>query len=80
MRVKKIIKLINSERVGYRLSGGKACEDTSFNQCTELDFATCAVNSYDLCTKDHAACYNNGYDYCETLRDTDACIGSYDYN
>lgn len=81
MRVKKFIKLINSERVSAKLVPGKACSsDTSFNDCNVWDKAECTVNSYDVCQKDLAACYNQGYDYCTTTYDTDACIGSYDYN
>ena len=80
MRVKKFIKLINSERTNSRLVSGMACVGTSTDICSREDNATCTVNSYDVCTKDQAACFNNGYDYCTTLYDTDACGGSYDYN
>ena len=81
MRVKKYIKLINNERVNAKLMSEKACSsDTTFNDCSVWDKAECAVNSYDVCQKDLAACYNKGYDYCNTQYDTDACIGSYDYN
>lgn len=81
MNVKKIIRLINNERTGFKNFSGKACEDTSFNRCQVLDAATCTVNSYDVCTKDYAACYNKGYDFCDTTTiDYDACVGSYDYD
>lgn len=80
MRVKRFIRLINSERINVKLASSKACDITSEDKCTELDTADCTINSYDVCTKDLAACYNKGYDYCSTLYDTDACIGSYDYN
>lgn len=80
MRAKKFIKLINSERVNSKLVPSKACDAMSQDECTYLDNAHCAVNSYDVCEKDLAACYNKGYDYCTTTYDTDACIGSYDYN
>lgn len=80
MRVKKFIKLINSERICTKLVSSKACDSLSMDDCTELDKAECTVNSYDVCTKDLAACYNKGYDFCEINYDTDACIGSYDYN
>lgn len=81
MRSKRIIKLINNERVNYKLMSAKACtEDVSTNDCSVFDNAQCAVNSYDVCNKDLAGCYNHGYDYCSTPYDTDACINSHDYN
>ena len=81
MRTKKLIKLINSERINSNIVSNKACEDYSTNICTAKDYATCVVNSYDVCSKDHAACFNNSYDYCNTYRDTDLCSdGSHDYN
>lgn len=81
MRVIKVIKLINNERVNANLVSSKACDTTSEDTCYQLDNAMCTINSYDVCTKDLAACYNKGYDYCTpTVDDTDACIGSYDYN
>lgn len=81
MKVKKFITLINNERCNTKFVSEKACtQDISNNHCEYEDHAICAVNSYDICMKDHAACYNHGYDYCNTFRDTDACIGSYDYN
>lgn len=81
MRVKKFIKLINSERTNSKLASSTACVGTSTDICSEnVDIAHCSINSYDVCQKDLAACYNNGYDFCNTQYDTDACIGSYDYN
>ena len=82
MRVKKLIKLINSERIHRNIVSEKAtdCSGYSTDICNVRDFATCTVNSYDVCGKDYAGCYNNSYDYC-SYKDTDACgSNGYDYN
>ena len=64
MRVKKFIKLINSERTNSRLASSVACVGTSTDICQKyVDAAECSINSYDVCQKDLAGCYNNGYDY-----------------
>lgn len=74
MSVKKLIKLINSERVDRGVVSRKAdeCIGLSSDFCRLEDHATCTVNSYDVCGKDYAGCYNYSYDYCENV-DNFAC-------
>ena len=72
---KKMIKLINSERVNTKVTSQKAigCDLGSFDVCSVKDLAGCTVNSYDNCGKDYAVCYNNSYDLCYT-EDKIACF------
>ena len=73
--------LINNERLEVNITSSKACTVVSTDTCYQIDKAHCSINSYDVCTKDFAACYDKGYDFCTpTVDDTDACIDSYDYN
>lgn len=75
MRANKLIKLINNERNDRRVVSAKAlnCTGQSTDTCTTgKDYATCTVNSYDVCGKDYAGCYNYSYDYCE-YEDNFAC-------
>ena len=75
---KKMIKMINNERVNAKLTSQKACDADSYDVCTYQDEAACAVNSYDKCGKDFALCYSNSYDLCNGT-DLDACInGTHD--
>ncbi len=77
LKMKKIIKLINNERLDAKIESSKACVSTSHDVCNSsaYDKAECSTYSYDQCGKDYAACYNYGYDLC-TVTDTDACSGS----
>lgn len=78
--MKKMIKLINSERINAKIESSKACASTSYDECSNVDEAHCSQYSYDRCGKDYAACYNNSYDYC-TGTDIDLCNGTIeDYN
>ena len=83
MRVKKLVKLINNERNERNVVPAKAfdCAAPSYDRCTmNEDYATCTVNSYDVCGKDYAGCFDNSYDYC-SYKDTDACGNfGHDYN
>ena len=72
--MKRVIKLINSERLNAKIVSAKACETGSYDSCTYNDDADCKTFSYDRCGKDHALCYNYGYDYCSYIDDT-ACSG-----
>lgn len=67
MRVKKFIKLINNERSNRRTISEIAvgCTGGSVDICTVEDYATCIMNSYDVCGKDYIGCTNNSYDFCE---------------
>lgn len=79
MSKKIFVKLINDERTDRNIVSGKACDNTSTDICTKLDYASCTVHSYDICEKDHAGCYKYSYDYCD--KDTAACEdNTYDYN
>ena len=65
MSVKKILKLVNNERVNSKLVSQKACDATSKDVCPYVDNAECTTYSYDKCTKeDYAACYNYSDDTC----------------
>ena len=60
---KKIIKLINNERITTKIASAKACDATSEDHC-KYDYAMCTIGSYDLCVKDYAGCTNHSFDYC----------------
>lgn len=82
---KKIIKLINSERVQAKIISAKGCTENASDTCvvSNYDKAHCSDNALDYCYKDYAACYGNAYDYCSNY-DRDACYGNiaataYDY-
>ena len=61
--MKRIIKLINNERLAAKIQASKACVVGSYDYCTtNVDNGTCTQNSYDLCNKDHAGCTNYSYD------------------
>lgn len=80
MKNKKIIKLINNERMNRKVSVRKACDATSTDICTEYDCGVCTVSSTDICLKDiGGTCVENAHDYCPT-RDYAGCAnGAYDY-
>lgn len=80
MNIKKVIKLINDERVTLKQVSAKACDATSTDVCTEIDNAYCIVNSYDVCTKDYAGCSNDSEDYCAYMDTAPCSISSKDYN
>lgn len=76
--MKKIIKLINNERINIKVRSAKAtydppCDSTSDDYCSEVDNAICTIGSYDLCVKDYAGCTNHSTDYCATVYDYNAC-------
>ena len=78
MKAKRIIKLINNERVCAKTVSGKGCDNTSSDICPNEDYAACQVFSYDMCeTKDLAACVVYSADYCGGEADVVAC---YNYN
>ena len=92
MKTRKIIKLINNERVNRKVSVRKACDATSIDICEEFDFQSCTVSStdicikdlqgacanssYDSCTRDYVGCDNASNDYCAALSDVSGCIGA----
>lgn len=60
--MKRIIKLINNERVAAKLLSKKACDAGYTDVCyvTGYDFAHCYENATDICNKDYKACFGNG--------------------
>ena len=63
---KKVIKLINDERIDRRIASAKACVAPAIDICGKenYDFADCSVSATDVCVKDYAACTSNAFDYC----------------
>ena len=82
MKIKRIIKLVNNERLNTKAISGKSCE-TGTDYCYPgvEDSAHCMSNSIDICViKDAAACYESSKDVCAMVEDTYACHGgSLDY-
>ena len=75
MKVKKMIKLINDERVNAKAVSAKSCDETSQDYCYSGDFAECQVYSFDVCgTKDLAACYSHSQDVCIGEMDVTVCV------
>lgn len=77
--MKKIIKLINNERMNNRVTSAKAsgssCTGTATDFCSSIDNAFCSVGAVDLCVKDYAACTRQAVDYCAPEYDLQACMG-----
>ena len=68
--MKKIIKLINNERMSAKIASISACSVGAIDICHQLDYAHCTTHAYDYCTKaDYGMCSNweddvCGIDYC----------------
>lgn len=62
--MKRIIKMINNERLNVKQQPQKACDSSSTDYCTSIDHSSCTINSYDYCQKDMAGCTNDSYDHC----------------
>ncbi len=78
--MKKVIKLINNERMNNKVTSVKAdvtdiCAGTAIDICTLSDNATCTVGATDLCVKDYAGCSRQAVDYCAPEYDVQACMG-----
>ena len=77
---KRIIKLINNERINYSIRSIKAtaCDGdaTSKDFCSQIDQAHCMTYAYDACTKDFAACTYGADDYCPATGDYQGCTGA----
>ena len=83
--MRKIIKLINNERINTRLLSKKAVEDNAYCKadsidiCSIIDSAACYAYANDQCNKDHAACSDESWDVCNfdcaacTTMATDYC-------
>ena len=76
MKTRKIIKLVNNERINRRVESEKACDATSVDICQKYDYADCTLGSTDICVKDYAGCSNGYYDYCPEVEDYTICLGS----
>lgn len=82
MKTRKIIKLVNNERINRRIESEKACDASSQDVCAEVnnDFAECTLGSIDLCVKDYAGCSNGHIDYCPSVKDYTPCYFNDDIN
>lgn len=81
---KKIIKLINNERINTKISSMKAayCDNGAIDECTFVDNAQCSNFAYDDCGKDYSACYDGADDVCTNVDSDAPChgAGAEDYN
>lgn len=76
--MKRIIKMINNERLNVKRHPQKACDSGSYDFCTNIDNASCVINSYDYCQKDLAPCVSNSYDKCTIdICTNDTCTRDY---
>lgn len=74
--VKKIIKLINNERLKIKINSSKACDANSSDTCAPYyDNASCYVFAEDSCTKDYAGCSEGANDICNYDYHSEYCIG-----
>lgn len=75
---KRLIKLINNERLATKISAAKACDSTSIDTCsvTGYDNADCTIYSLDKCGKDYAACYEGADDICKNIDNNAPCHGA----
>ena len=80
---KKLIKLINNERMNLSIKSRKAVDDNAFCEadsldiCTQIDNAACSTYANDQCGKDYAACMEGAWDLCTAVaKDIDLCIGA----
>lgn len=80
MKTKKVIKLINDERLNARTASEKGCEP-ELDYCLNVDAAHCINNANDFCgTKDLAACSGaTANDVCFIVIDIAGCIDQNDY-
>jgi len=74
--IKRILKLINNERLTVKIKSSKACDSTSKDICTHLDSdgVGCTLYALDKCTKDYASCSQGADDTCG--HDWNACTGA----
>lgn len=62
--MKRYIKIINNERIKVKIISQKACDISSIDVCTSLDYGNCTINSYDYCGKDYSTCTQYSDDIC----------------
>lgn len=82
---KKLIKLINDERLNAKITSAKAdCSGGAVDICTvsNYDNADCSTYAYDKCGKDYSACYDGADDVCTNVDADTPCSGAgvEDYN
>lgn len=75
---KKIIKLINSERLNTRIASEKSavCYNGGKDICTWIDNAACYNYAFDSCGKDYRACSDGADDYCSYIDNNTPCSGA----
>ncbi len=78
--IKKMVKLINDERLNPKIASKKAtepdtCDSTSVDVCNVADYSDCTVYAYDWCNTDYRSCTEGADDYCFGNYDTDLCSG-----
>lgn len=78
--MKKLIKLINNERLNAKINASKGCDSTSLDTCSSPDYGNCALYAQDQCGKDYSTCAEGANDVC-IYEDRTACVGvtGYDY-
>ena len=74
--IKKIIKLINNERIKPNVRMAKACTVVSgaTDVCVYVDQEHCTTYAFDKCGKDYNACSAGADDVCSYI-DYSACSG-----
>ena len=83
---KKLIKLINNERLSLSIKSKKAatpendiaqCKEDSVDICAYIDNAACSTYANDRCNKDYAGCMEGAWDVCTAVdKDIDLCFGA----
>ena len=64
MKNKKIIKLINNERINPNISSEPACSWGATDKCSSIDRAECTLFATDVCNKDYSGCSYKAHDEC----------------
>lgn len=74
---KKIIKLINNERLSIRISSQKGCAIANSDIChvVNADKKACTTYAYDECGKDYSACSQGADDICTVYDSGISCSG-----
>ena len=64
--MKKLLQYINNERNDIRIKGVKSCDNTSYDMCNSIDYASCTIHSTDICEEiDRYGCTQYATDYCD---------------
>lgn len=73
---KKVLKLVNNERIFAEVTSAKACTVGAADTCYTADHAGCTTYALDTCKKDYAACYDGAHDVCEYIDNNAPCNGA----